>query len=180
MHYQRALIQVALVGAIYTTISATRAAEPPALPIVKNVELQPLIAQVKRVIEATDYLGIPLSGADRQTLEAAFKKSDSDEASELIQRSLDKYCLIAVNINPESRVKVAAGPAKPELVEKGWRQFLVKIHNEAGVTGELRAVSPNAQSVHNSDWKKTPSDDQYRKRDSSAPENDRELWLNRH
>jgi hypothetical protein len=177
MHYQRVLIQVALVVAIYTTISATRAAEPPALPIVKNVELQPLIAQVKRVIEATDYLGIPLSGADRQALEAAFKKSDSDEASESIQRSLDKYCLIAVNINPESRVKVAAGPAKPELVEKGWRQFLVKIHNEAGVTGELRAVSPNAQSVHNSQSKKTLSDDQYRKRGSSAPENDRELWL---
>jgi hypothetical protein len=177
MHYQRVLIQVALAGAIYTTISATRAAEPPALPIVKNVELQPLIAQVKRVIEATDYLGVPLSGVDRQALEAAFKKSDSDEASELIQRSLDKYCLIAVNINPESRVKVAAGPAKPELVEKGWRQFLVKVQNEAGVTGELRAVSPNAQSVHNSQSKKTLSDDQYRKRGSSAPENDRELWL---
>jgi hypothetical protein len=177
MHYQRVLIQVALVVAIDTTISATRAAEPPALPIVKNVELQPLIAQVKRVIEATDYLGVPLSTADRQALEAAFKKSDSDEASELIQRSLDKYCLIAVNINPESRVKVAAGSAKPELVEKGWRQFLVKVQNEAGVTGELRAVSPNAQSVHNSQSKKTLSDDQYRKRGSSAPENDRELWL---
>ena len=177
MHYQRVLIQVALVVAIYTTISATRAAEPPALPIVKNVELQPVIAQVKRVIEATDYLGTPLSAADKQALEAAFTKSDSDEASELIQRSLDKYCLIAVNINPESRVKVAAGPAKPELVEKGWRQFLVKIQNEAGVTGELRAVSPNAQSVHNSQSKKTLSDDQFRKRGSSAPENDRELWL---
>ena len=37
-----------------------------------------------------------------------------------------------VNINPESRVKVARGPAAAELVEQGWRVFLVKVHNEGG------------------------------------------------
>ncbi|MEO8425801.1 MAG: hypothetical protein ABI651_01685, partial [Verrucomicrobiota bacterium] len=177
MHYQRVLIQAVVIVAICNMVGPARSAEPPALPIVRNVELQPFIAQVKRVIEATDFLGVPLSAADRQALEAAFKNSDSDGASEAIQRTLDKHCLIVVDINPESRVKVAAGPAKPELVEKGWRQFLVKVHNEAGVTGELRAVSLNAQSVHNSPWKETLSDKQYRKRGSSAPENDRNLWL---
>jgi hypothetical protein len=76
-------------------------------------------------------------------------------------------------------VKVAVGPAKPELVEKGWRQFLVKVQNEAGVTAELRAVSRNAQSVHNSPGKKNASDEQYRKRGegSAAAEDPAELWL---
>ena len=41
-------------------------------------------------------------------------------------------------------MKVAAGPAKAELVEQGWRQFLVKVHNESGVTAELKATSPQA------------------------------------
>src|SRR5439155_3416279 len=67
-----------------------------------------------------------------------------------IQAALDPYCLLAVHINPESRVKVAPGPARPVLVEKGWRQFLIKVQNEAGVTAELQAVSPNALSLYNS------------------------------
>ena len=178
MFFQRVLIPAALSGALQATAFLVAAAEAPSLSIVKNVELQPLVAQVRRMIEATDYLGTPLSGADKSALEAAYAKSDPDEAAEAVQRVLDKYCLAGVNINPESRVKVAAGPAKPELVEKGWRQFLVKVHNEAGVTAELRAVSRNAQSVHNSPWKKNISDDQYRARgEGSAAESAAELWL---
>ena len=44
----------------------------------------------------------------------------------MIQAALDPYCLVGININPESRVKVVPGPAKPELVRGDWRQFLVK------------------------------------------------------
>src|SRR5437660_12629243 len=178
MFGRRVLIQMALLSALPGMTSIFAAGDAPGLAIVKNSELQPLVAQVRRVIEATDYLGTPLSVVDKQALETAFNQTDADEAGEAIQRVLDKYCLFGVDINPESRVKVAAGPAKPELVEKGWRQFLVKVHNEAGVTAELRAVSRNAQSVHNSPWKKNISDDQYRARgEGSAAESAAELWL---
>jgi hypothetical protein len=145
--------------------------------VVTGVEQQPLVAQVKRVIEATDYLGMPFSDGDKKALEAAFEGTDADAAARGIQAVLDKHCLLGVNINPESRVKVAQGPAKPELVEKGWRQFLVKVHNEAGVTAELRAVSPNAQSLHNS-GRPTASDQQYRKRGANAASGEeKNLWL---
>jgi hypothetical protein len=36
------------------------------------------------------------------------------------------------------------GPAPARLVRNGWRVFLVKVHNEAGVTAVLRVASPNA------------------------------------
>jgi len=154
------------------------AAETHTLSIVRGVELQPLIAHARRIVEATDYLGTPFSAADKQALEAAFKQTDADAAGEAIQQVLDKYCLLGVNINPESRVKVAQGPAKSELTEKGWRQFLVKVHNEAGVTAELKAVSLNAQSMHNSPWRQTTSDKQFRRRDAGPSEADeRNLWL---
>ena len=39
------------------------------------------------------------------------------------------------------------GPAGPRLVQNGWTVFLVKVHNEAGVTAELQATSPNAEPV---------------------------------
>src|SRR3989441_1840352 len=174
---RRITIHLSLFCAITSSLCSAFAADSPTLPIVKNVELQPLVAQVRRVIEAADYLGSPLSASDRKTLEAAFNKSDADEGSEAIQRVLDRYCLFGVNINPESRVKVAPGPAKPELVEKGWRQFLVKVHNEAGVTAELRTVSPNALSLFDSGSASTSSEKAYRKRGDSSQPNPAELWL---
>ena len=64
-----------------------------------------------------------------------------------IQRVLDCHCLVGVDINPQMRVKVAPGPAKRELVEHGWRQFLVKVHNEAGTTAVLRGISSQARRL---------------------------------
>ncbi|MCI0335983.1 MAG: CehA/McbA family metallohydrolase [Acidobacteria bacterium] len=117
-------------------------------PKVEQVELQPLVAQVKRLVEAMDYLGAPLSVTDKQALEKAINDTDASRTRRAIQDVLDKYCLTDIHINPESRVKVAQGPAKAELVEKGWRTFLVKVRNEAGVTAQLRAESPNALPVY--------------------------------
>src|SRR5262249_9518067 len=111
------------------------------LPKVETVELQPLAAQVKRLVEAMDYLGAPLQPADRPGVERAADTMKADAAVAEIQRVLDKYCLMDIHINPESRVKVTQGPAKAELVEQGWRSFLVKVRNEAGVTAPLKAVS---------------------------------------
>ncbi len=65
-----------------------------------------------------------------------------------IQAVLDPLCLAVVDINPESRVKVAAGPAAPKLMQQGWRVFLVKVVNEAPVTAALRVGSPNAAPIH--------------------------------
>ncbi len=158
--------------------AASAAANP--LLLVPDVDLQPLVAQARRVLEAAEHLGAPLSANDRRVLEAAFAESDSTRATETIQRVLDAYCLVGIQINPESRVKVVQGPARPELVERGWRQFLIKVRNEAGVTSELRAISPNAQSVHDSPWQRTMSDQAYHGSDPGngiAAAEARERWL---
>src|SRR5262245_14030105 len=117
-------------------------------PKVVQVELQPLAAQVKRLVEALDYLGAPLSPADTQALEKAARETDATKASREIQNVLDRYCLVDIQIDRENRVKVAQGAAKPELVEHGWRTFLVKVRNEAGVTAQLQVESPNALPVY--------------------------------
>jgi len=43
--------------------------------------------------------------------------------------------------------EVAPGPADKELMQHGWRTFLVKVHNEAGVTAPLRVSSPQAAEI---------------------------------
>jgi len=141
------------------------------LPAVTGVEWQPLAAQVERVVQAAEFIGEPFPAAERAAIDAALADKDATK----LQAVLDARCLFGVHINPETRVKVQQGPAKPELIEQGWRSFLVKVHNEAGITAALQAVSPNALPVYQGGRDDSPSAKLYRKRgDSPDPEN---LWF---
>jgi hypothetical protein len=111
-------------------------------------DLQPLIADVRRVVEAMAYLGEPFPDSERARLDAAASMSDEVRAVVEVQRILDPNCLFVVRINPESRVSIERGAAPARLVERGWRAFLVKVRNEAGVTGALAAESPQARPVY--------------------------------
>lgn len=117
------------------------------LPVVKKVEHQPLAAQVKRLADALAFAGSPLSAAEKKALDDA--RAGKDVAA--LQAVLDKRCLAAVTIKGEKAsptLNVTAGPAAPELAEQGWRVFLVKVINEAGVDGQsLRVASPNAEPM---------------------------------
>lgn len=121
-----------------------RAAEPE----VAGVEAQPLLVQVQRLGEAMAFLGEPLPAADQAAL-AALKADGGEAVASKVQEVLDRHCLAFITINPESRVKVVAGPAAPELSEAGWRHFLIKVHNEAGVTAPLAVESPQAKPLPN-------------------------------
>jgi hypothetical protein len=114
----------------------------------QSVPLQPLAQQVRRVEEALSYMGDPLPAADLQKIDQAMADSNQDEAVQALEAVLDRRVLITVDINAESRVKVEQGAAKPELIEDGARLFLVKINNGAGVTAELKVVSPNSGTMY--------------------------------
>jgi hypothetical protein len=120
------------------------------LPVVAGVEYKPFAAQVVRVLEALEIGGEPLGEAP-ELKRLAGSASDPAQAVIEMQKILDRHCLVGVTINPESRVKVEQGPAKPELLEQGWRTFLVKVKNEAGVTAVLAVHSPNAGALAGSD-----------------------------
>lgn len=117
------------------------------LPVVSDVEFQPLSAQVRRVVEALDMLGQPLPRQVKVRIDDAIQSADPASGARALQLALDSQCLIGIEINPESRVKAVQGPAETSLVQNGWRVFLVKVHNEAGVTAELAAESPNATPI---------------------------------
>jgi hypothetical protein len=118
------------------------------LPLVPGVPAQPLKAQVERVMQALETVGEPLSGDRQADLKKALADRDDARAVEAIQKTLDPLCLVGVTINPESRVKAQPGPAPKELVENGWRVFLIKVANEGGVTAPLAVNSPNAAPLY--------------------------------
>ncbi len=120
------------------------------LPLLQNLSAQPFIAQARRVEEALSALGSPLPDRNRKLLEQAASETDETKAIQEVQSAFNPLCLFSVNINPESRVKVNQGAASPLLLVNGWRVFLVRVDNQAGVTAELKASSPNAIPLANS------------------------------
>ena len=108
------------------------------------VPLQPLALQVRQLEEALAFLGQPLSPADHRRINDAIANPDQNAAVAQLQSILDAFALVTVEINPEGRVKVEQGAAKPELVEAGARLFLVKVVNNAHVTSQLNVESPKA------------------------------------
>lgn len=116
-------------------------------PPLAAVEPQPFLAALQPLLDATDYLGTPFSAQEKQALRECMAANDP-AAVDKARAILDTHCLFVVNVNPEQRVKVVQGPAKPELDEAGWRQYLVKVENEAGVTAKLQVTSPFAKQAY--------------------------------
>ncbi len=139
---------------------------------VDKVAAQPLILQVKHLREALQYLGEPLPASTVKQLEVASKTKAAAQVTKIVQAALDPFTLAVVNINPESRVKVASGLAKPELAEHGWRNFLVKVVNEAGVTAPLRSSSRSALPASFGGWGKNRGLPK-----GGAPNLPRDRWL---
>ncbi len=136
--------RLAPLGATVLLLSLTLGAqERPNNTSPNVIPLQPLAQQVRRLETALRFLGQPFSAAEQQVINEAVALADERAAVERLQQILDPYVLARVHINPESRVRVEAGRAKPELVEGGTRLFLVKVINEAHVTAPLAVQSAN-------------------------------------
>src|SRR5258708_25884128 len=112
-----------------------------------GVSLQPFAQQVRQVETTLGYLGQPLSADDHEVIDQAVADADEVAAVVRLEQTLDKYTLAIVEINPESRVKVQPGAAKPELVEAGTRIFLVKVVKKAGAATRVGARRPEVQPI---------------------------------
>jgi hypothetical protein len=117
------------------------------LAFAAEVEPQPFLAATQRLMDAVHFLGSPFSAAEIATLKACIHSNDAAAAAKA-QTVLDAHALFRVTITSEQRVKVERGAAKAVLDEAGWRQYLVRVDNEAGVTARLVASSPQAKEVY--------------------------------
>ena len=119
----------------------------PTALIAQDVPAQPLLAQVNRLVQALETAGDPLPAAVTE----AIKKLTPDQASVAeVRKVLDPLCLLHVVIDKEGSLKLEPLQKQPELVEQGWRTWLVKVTNAAESTGTLTYESPNARPVPHS------------------------------
>lgn len=118
-------------------------------PVVTVPDIQPLRHQVGRLIDALEMTGAPVTSEERGALDAALAEPHAELAAARIQSVLDRRVLASIHINPEMRVRVTSTMSQPQLMEGGWRSYLIKVHNESGTTAELRLESPQAGRLHN-------------------------------
>src|SRR5262245_11634663 len=136
---------------IFAIMTLAVAARADSLPIVTDVEGQPLGQNVARLLQALDLLGSPLAKEATDNLQAAADARDVKKIQEL----LDPNVLVMVGINPESRVKLTRGPAEATLQQNGYTVILVKIVNEGTVKKGLQIHSPQAGPRQKTDYART-------------------------
>jgi len=144
-------------AAAWCLLTAGARAQPPTAPgpTAPAVALQPLAQQARSLASTLSYLGQPFTADEQKRIDDAIGEGDERAAAERLQEALDAHVLAIVQINAESRVSVARGPARAELVEGGTRIFLVKVLNLAGVTAPLVVESPNSGRVYMPSWEST-------------------------
>ncbi len=113
----------------------------------QTVPAQPFLAHARRVAAALAALGEPIADWDARIGEALAGGGIAAAASEA-QRLLDHRALLAASISPEARVGTVRGAAAAELVQGGWRLFLLRIDNPARVPGRIAVSSPEARPGH--------------------------------
>ena len=102
-----------------------------------DAEAQPVAANVGRVLQALEVLGSPLPAETTAALKTAIDNRDAKKIQEL----LDPHVLIQVTLNPESRVKVARGPATATLTGR-FRTF----HHQGRQRQHREEGAPNHES----------------------------------
>ncbi|WP_182868088.1 CehA/McbA family metallohydrolase [Stieleria mannarensis] len=147
----RLLIGLLTLGVFCPALVAQEAA---ALP---NIPRQPMLAQVHRLIEAMDVVGNPFDAETIDRLTALKSLPDDQQVVAEVQQLLDPYCLAIVDVQPEGAPKVRPGSAKRELLEQGWRTFLVKVINTPRRTNRLLIESPNARPLPHAPADEIPS-----------------------
>ncbi len=91
-------------------------------------------AGVEAVLAEFQRRGGHLADAERKRLGQAL--ADRDRSA--VRDALTNQILLAVWINPESRVKVARGKGPAELVQGREGVFLIEVANDAGAKGQMR------------------------------------------
>lgn len=110
-----------LAGAAGSATFAATAAVPAA------IDVEQYFDALARAMAALDAAGAPLAAVDARRLAVARREGDVAAAEAV----LDGYTLAQLDLAADGRVRIAAGAARPTLVEQGWRAFLLRLANPA-------------------------------------------------
>ncbi|MFN5974027.1 MAG: CehA/McbA family metallohydrolase [Planctomyces sp.] len=142
------LLRILSLLLLIASSTVTRADE--SWPMAARVERQPLRAQLQRLRDTLNHIGMPLPKETETQLMQLVDNADEDSLTARVQELLDPHCLAAVSLRKDAAPVVVRREAKAELIEQGWQRFLIKVLNEPEVRVRLRIDSPNAKPLPHS------------------------------
>ncbi len=142
------LLRILSLLLLIASSTVTRADE--SWPMAARVERQPLLAQLQRLRDTLNHIGMPLPKETETQLMQLVDNADEDSLTARVQELLDPHCLAAVSLRKDAAPVVVRREAKAELIEQGWQRFLIKVLNEPEVRVRLRIDSPNAKPLPHS------------------------------
>lgn len=105
-------------------------------PAVEHVAPQPYFAAVNRAVQALAHLGSPISTVDSEHIANLAHRKDTVAVAEA-EEILNRYTLALLSLRPDGAPQITAGNAPRQLVEQGWRMFLVRVENTRNQIGSL-------------------------------------------
>ncbi len=136
--------------------AAVSFAPPIPWSLVKNVEQQPLLAQVSRLQEAMEFIGHPFPQQVREQLAVAARAGSDAAVAVAVQQTLDPLCLGTVRVQADGSLEFQPSSTNTHLIQQGWRAVLVKVINMPGSTDALRVDSPGARPLPESTAAEVP------------------------
>jgi hypothetical protein len=96
-----------------------------------EIDPQPYFAGVNRAVSELAGLGAPMAPRDAAQISAMSLRGDraSVGAAEAV---LDRYTLARLSVDAGGSAHLSTGGAPRNLVEQGWRMFLVRVENTSG------------------------------------------------
>jgi hypothetical protein len=147
VRWMRAVLSLLLIAMPARGVFAGSDRDTISLPIVVARQPDParreLVKNVEAIIKTFAATGVVMSAADLDVLRQSGNEPD-DVALQAIQRVLDHYALLDVNLTDEAWFFVhsaATSPAGRPLTQGRWETFLVKVRNESRVTSPLAVRS---------------------------------------
>lgn len=105
-------------------------------PDASAVDPQPYFANVKRALEALEKLGAPVAANDVRQIGGLARQNDAAAVS-AAEEILGRYTLATLSVGPNDATHIVAGGAPRQLIEQGWRMFLVRVENPSAKTDSL-------------------------------------------
>jgi hypothetical protein len=139
------MLSAVFAGGVLFTLAAQSVAQDP-LPSVDGLDVPAFQHDCRQLLLRLQGSSHPVPAETLRRLKTLVDREDPASA-ETLQKLLDAHCLIAVTINPESRVKAARGPAPARLMKDRPTVALVKVVNEGGVTHALAVSGPQLRSA---------------------------------
>ena len=117
-------------------------------PQVPDAYVQPQLALAYRVFDALARLGEPISARAVEQVRALEACGSAAAAVRAALALLQPRVLLMAGVNPEARLMVSRARTAVEVVQGGWRVFLVRVDNPGLVPGRLGIDSPEALPVN--------------------------------